>query len=77
MKWMKKSTSQKKKGIGEDNYGFFLKFKVFSVPSVAWNCSIVPQQNVIISSLNLFAGSNIICMCIYDKYEIRNKILFI
>ena len=32
---------------------FFLKFKVFNVPSVARNCSIVPQQDVSTDPLEL------------------------
>ena len=33
---------------------FFVKFKVFNVPSVAWICSTVPQQDVVMG-YDLFA----------------------
>ena len=40
---------------------FFLKFKVFNVPSVAWNCSTVPQQVVIDINLNLPTWNTKLC----------------
>ena len=37
--------------LSTGNCHFFLKFKVFNIPSVAQNCSIKPQQDVVMVTL--------------------------